>query len=153
MCAAVQDILTAVALSESVYKMVDESPQTVVNHVNDIMSTFPAHARVRLTVQCSLAGVPHRYLVAEGDDALYVAFVGTKRLQDLLIDLNYWQQPVLLSEELPDSGLLVHQGFMSRARRIPVEQLFRRARERNKHLVFCGALPRSRACEKCAYRR
>ena len=79
-----------------------------------------------------------RYLVAEDDHSVYVAFVGTKHMQDLLIDLNYWQQP--LSPGQSDS-LLVHQGFVSRARQIPAEQFYQQALAKRKHLVFCGEWP------------
>ena len=92
--------------------------------------------------QCELATC--RYIVAETEDTMYLSFVGTKRLQDLLTDLNYWQTHL---NEAPgkdgeegDSRLLVHQGFMARAQTIPIEQLYRLALSKNKALRFCGAV-------------
>jgi hypothetical protein len=85
-------------------------------------------------------------MVGETEDAMYVAFVGTKKLRDLLTDLNFWQAPLPTSKV--DSGAparktkrpLVHQGFLSRAEAIPTRELFKTAQQRNKRLVFCGTL-------------
>ena len=96
-----------------------------------------------------------RYIVAETQDTVYVSFVGTKRLQDLLTDLNYWQthlQPEdALSRPSADGGrLLVHQGFMARAQGIPIEQLYQLAEQKNKSLCFCGViLSKPHHCLSC----
>jgi hypothetical protein len=93
----------------------------------------------------------HRYIVAETDDSLYVSFVGTKRLQDVLTDLNYWQSPLhpmgqpssssTPQDAAPDepAKLLVHKGFMARAQGVPIEQLYQLALQKGKALLFCGA--------------
>jgi hypothetical protein len=46
-----------------------------------------------------------RYIIAETEDTIYVSFVGTKKLQDLLTDFNYWQVPLspATSSPLQDS--------------------------------------------------
>ena len=87
--------------------------------------------------------------MAETQKAIYVSFVGTKRLRDLLADLNYWHAPlapvagkqstIFSSQEV--SGLKVHQGFMARAEGVPLEQFYRLAQARRKALVFCGVHP------------
>jgi hypothetical protein len=45
-----------------------------------------------------------RYIVAETADAIYVTFVGTKRLKDLLADLNYWHAPLAATAGATHAG-------------------------------------------------
>ena len=152
-----QDIVRAVALSEAVYKLVDVGNAAAVGHVNAIMADLPGSFSTPISCQCSVTTVPHRYIVAETAEAIYVSFVGTKRLRDLLADVNYWQAPLSPAHgaatkqtEAGEPQLRVHQGFMARARGVPVEQLHALAQRRGKALQFCGTCHALRTSCLCA---
>lgn len=79
-----------------------------------------------------------------------ISFVGTKQIQDLLTDINYWQVPLTTADGAPwpstdsqddkrTSNVLVHQGFMARSQHIPIKQLYEHARASGKRLLLCGA--------------
>jgi len=89
----------------------------------------------------SRSRVPARFLLAESEDALWVAFMGTKNARDLLTNGHILMGPVWpeLSPDEPGSAAAAHKGYLSRARGIPVEQLYAEARRRGKRLVLCGA--------------
>ena len=78
----------------------------------------------------------HRYLLATGDGALYVAFMGTKELRDVVVDVALG--PRLLYRENPVEGAAAHGGFLSRAEGIPAESLLLHALRNNTRLVLCG---------------
>lgn len=84
------------------------------------------------------------YLLADSPDALYVAFMGTKRPRDLRCNVDVWQDQVLFkaaaSEDCEQQGELpaAHRGFSSRAKSIPIEALYQQARSQGKRLVLCG---------------
>jgi hypothetical protein len=69
-----------------------------------------------------------------------VAFMGTKSARDLLTNGHILMGPVWpeLAADAPGRAAAAHRGYLSRARSIPVEQLYAEARRRNKRLVFCG---------------
>ena len=83
-----------------------------------------------------------RFLLAESEDALWVAFMGTKSARDLLTNAHIMMAPVWpeLSPDEPGKSAAAHRGYLSRARGVPVEQLYSEARRRGKRLVLCGAL-------------
>ena len=81
-----------------------------------------------------------RFLLAESEDALWVAFMGTKSARDLLTNGHIlmglvWPE---LAADAPGGAAAAHRGYLSRARSIPVEQLYAEARRRGKRLVLCG---------------
>eukprot|EP00892_Ulva_mutabilis_P003885 jgi/Ulvmu1/1869/UM012_0025.1 len=144
-----QEMIYAVALSEAVYRLVDDGPVAAVAHANHILSGVPSADIPPINVQCSLLSVPHRYLVAESKEVIMISFVGTKQIQDLLTDINYWQVPLTTADgaawpstDVPDgkpaSNVLVHQGFMARSQHIPIKQLYEHARSSGKRLLLCG---------------
>lgn len=56
--------------------------------------------------------MPHRYILAEGPGVLYVAFIGTKVLKDLVADVNIFQSP--LWEAAPELAHLPREERRSR---------------------------------------
>ncbi|DBA84969.1 TPA: hypothetical protein ACH3X2_005709 [Trebouxia sp. C0005] len=84
----------------------------------------------------------HQHLYVLGDDgqSLYVVFMGTKHMRDLLADANFLQEAVWKSKD-PDkqqATALAHRGFLARARGIPVEALYAHAKRQGRRLVLCG---------------
>lgn len=79
-------------------------------------------------------------MLAESNDSLYVACVGTKQLKDFWADVNYWQAPFAstMGAQADLTGFRVHRGFLNRAQGIPVEQLCAIAQQRGKRLLFTG---------------
>lgn len=125
-------------------------PRSALTYAPPRQAEFPPGLVVFQKCQLSLAAVPHRYLLAEGPGALYVAFIGTKVLRDLVADVNIFQSP--LWEAAPELAALpreerrarsrevphLHRGFLQRARAIPIMHLYAEARRRKKRLVLCG---------------
>jgi hypothetical protein len=81
--------------------------------------------------------------VAHSASTLYVSFLGTKHLRDLLADLRFWLSP------LPGHGKraagrepapALHSGFLARARGVAgdVAALYARARAEGRAMVLCG---------------
>ncbi len=104
--------------------------------------------------------MPARFLLAESEDALWVAFMGTKNARDLLTNGHILMGPVWpeLSPDEPGRAAAAHKGYLSRARGIPVEQLYAEAWRRGKRLVLCGAsqhaailLPLELSTEYCTW--
>ena len=56
-----QEMVYAVALSEAIYRLVDDGPVAAVSHANHILSGVPSADIPPINVQCSLSSVPHRY--------------------------------------------------------------------------------------------
>ena len=118
-------------------------------HVLSITSQNLYHCSLHATPRCDVrlcAGdssscVPARFLLAESEDALWVAFMGTKNARDLLTNGHILMGHVWpeLSPDEPGRAAAAHKGYLSRARGIPVEQLYAEARRRGKRLVLCGA--------------
>lgn len=79
-------------------------------------------------------------MLAETEDSLYVACVGTKHLKDFWADINYWQAPFASTpgSRVDLTGFRVHRGFLNRAQGMPVEQLCRIAQQRGKRLLITG---------------
>jgi len=65
----------------------------VALRAHEFKHQFPPGLVVARSYQLCLPTVPHRYLLAEGPGALYVAFLGTKQPRDLLADANARQAP------------------------------------------------------------
>jgi hypothetical protein len=108
-------------LSESVYKAHEAGAGAVGEAFERFAKSFPADLINIRDIQCSLPHVQQRYglvtdldiihpgpltcflsicppacryLVASSEDALHVAFMGTKAIRDILSDVNYVQTAV-----------------------------------------------------------
>ncbi|KAK9909436.1 hypothetical protein WJX75_002253 [Coccomyxa subellipsoidea] len=104
-------------------------------------------------LQFSLPHVQHRYVVGVSDDAMYVSFMGTKAMRDIISDVNYVQTaiwPGLLGDvsEVPTA----HQGFLARSESVLVELLYAHASKQNKRLVLCGHSLGGAVAQLCALR-
>ena len=86
-----QDLLGAMVLSECVYKRPESE---VARAVNKFKEDFGGQLVGVSTVQASLEHVPHRYLLAEAGNTLFVSFIGTKQLQDVVADVNFLQRTI-----------------------------------------------------------
>ena len=66
--------------------------------------------------------------------------MGTKSARDLLTNGHILMGPGWpdLAADAPGRAAAAHRGYLSRARSIPIEQLYAEARRRNKRLVLCG---------------
>jgi hypothetical protein len=135
----------------------------------EIQSHLPRGvARVRAVSASVDKRAKHRYLVADSEHAVYVAFMGTADARDLLADAAYLQTPLrrALDKLVGYSGgkvgtrpgdgdgtraretgphrhlqrALVHRGFAARAiaTRDAMRALWRAARREKKRLVLCG---------------
>ena len=72
-------------------------------------------------------------MVADAGDALVVAFLGTKRPADHLVNLHLRHSPMF-----GQGPAAAHSGYLRRAAGIPAEQLFQLARVQGKRLVLAG---------------
>lgn len=91
-----QDVLGAMVLAECVYKRPDSE---VVRAVNKFKADFGGQLVAVDCIQASLDHVPHRYLLAEAGNTLFVSFIGTKQLQDVVADANFLQRAVFGGED------------------------------------------------------
>ena len=147
----VRDFVTALVLSECVYK---RPASEVAAKVAEYGARFPPGLAVATKLQLSSHTAAHRCLLAEGPGALYVAFLGTKAWEDLVLDADATQAtfeeaaPLLAAAAAVDAGRgppaspvrlpRVHRGFLARARGVPVVHLYAEARRRKLRLVLCG---------------
>lgn len=92
-----QDLLGAMVLSECVYKRPDSE---VIRAVNKFKADFGGQLVGVNYIQASLDHVPHRYLLAEAGNTLFVSFIGTKQLQDVVADVNFLQRAVFEDEDI-----------------------------------------------------
>ena len=76
-------------------------------------------------------------MVAESDDALYVAFLGTKHAKDHVANLDLRHVP-LPGVAGGAGGARAHGGYLRRAEGIPLEQLYQLAAVQGKRLVLTG---------------
>lgn len=105
------------------------------------MPTLP-HPSSPHTPHCS-------YVVASTPDALVVAFLGTMRPADHLVNLHLRHAPALPNSSASPQGnseaeggvaptAAAHAGYLRRAAGIPAEQLYQLARVQGKRLVLAG---------------
>ncbi|DBA94509.1 TPA: hypothetical protein ACH3X1_002100 [Trebouxia sp. C0004] len=133
-------VLSAMILSECVYKLVDVGPADSAKAASTFVSQLPPGLVSLQHVQSVAASVPHRYMLGDDGQSLYVVFMGTKHMRDLLADANVLQEAVWKSKD-PDkqqANALAHRGFLARARGIPVEALYAHAKRQGRRLVLCG---------------
>ena len=81
----------AVLLCECVYKLYDKGPEGALTELNQLASAFGSQLVSLQQLQHALPHVSHRYMLAKSDDALYVAFMGTKLLADFVTNANLGQ--------------------------------------------------------------
>lgn len=136
-----QDVFNCLVLAETVYKVQEGNHAEVASTVSALRQDFPAPLISLQRLQWSLPHVPHRYLLAEDSDALYVSFIGTKQRRDIMTNANIMQenlwpgQPTAAdSQEVPAA----HTGFLNRARGVPIHKLYKLAKKLKKRLVLTG---------------
>lgn len=95
-----KDILSAMILSECVYKRPESE---VVRCVNKFSADFGGQLVQLERLQASLDHVSHRYLLAESGDTLFASFIGTKHYKDMITDANILQGP-LFREDVGADG-------------------------------------------------
>lgn len=133
-----QETVNALLLCESVYKACDGGPEAAAEALDTWKSQFGGTCTLS-RVQCALPHVQHRYVLASGRDALYVALQGTKTGRDLFTDLNFWFSSVWDEDDAQSAHQLsAHRGFLDRSRHIPAEALFAWAQQQGRRLIFSG---------------
>ncbi|KAH7286299.1 hypothetical protein KP509_33G068100 [Ceratopteris richardii] len=98
--ADLKDILSAMILSECVYKRPESE---VVRCVNKFSADFGGQLVQLQCIEVSLDHVPHRYLLAESGDTIFASFIGTKHYKDMITDANILQRP-LFSDDVDANG-------------------------------------------------
>ena len=160
--ASLHDVANALVLAECVYKVVGRPEQEAVRIMSCLKSNFPPGIVTISSVQFARSHVKHRFAISQSDDAMYVAFMGTKLPRDFIANAAAWQEEVQLdadtfvksndaekmttgehsshSSTSPTSqqAPAAHRGFLDRARGIPIDALFSEAQKRGKRLVLCG---------------
>ena len=153
---AIQDLLCSLILSECVYKAADSSSNAALRAISTFKSQLPKGTVDISAVQFCRKRVSHKYLLATGGSssspALYVAFMGTKELRDVavdvalgpkaLFDLDDGNREEKDGEAVVATGtedsVVAHGGFLSRAQGIPAASLMLHAYEQNMRLILCG---------------
>lgn len=83
--------------------MVDLGQAAASDMVARIQSCFPPGMATIQRVQWSLPSVYHRYMLAEDDATLYVAFMGTKQRRDLVTNAAVLQTAVWPDAAISDA--------------------------------------------------
>jgi len=162
--ASLHDVANALVLAESVYKVVGRPEHEAVRIMSCLKSNFPPGIVTISSVQFAREHVTHRFAISQSEDALYVAFMGTKRPRDFLANASAWQKEVQLDADavvksndaekmnLSDKyggttsntssqqqqAPAAHRGFIMRSQDIPIDALFAEAQKQGKRLVLCG---------------
>lgn len=174
----VQDLVACVLLSEAIYKAAEGPPSAAAAALLALRAAFPPGAARLAELQFSRRSAPHRYCLARGPDALYVAFMGTKHPRDVLADANLlatllWDQApaaaaaasaaaaaaegatAAAATDAPATtaaAAAVHRGFLGRAQGLPVEALWAHARSLSLRVVLCGHSLGGAVAQLCALR-
>lgn len=129
-----QDVFAAAILSEVVYKQVDLGNAAAEEAARYLGAMAPLPLTLG-SLDWSTSAQSQSYVVGETEDAMVVAFLGTKKKGDLLVSLNLRAAEAFLPLA-PDVS--VHKGYLSRALSIPTEELYKQATAKGKRLVFAG---------------
>ena len=133
-----RDVLVSMVLCECAAKSSTEEARA---KIAELQADLPPGVVAVRGARLSGDHVAHRYLVADGPGAVYLAFAGTQDARDLLTDAAYLQTPLRVrSSSSSAPRLMVHRGFAARARatRASVAAAWRAARALGKRLVLCG---------------
>lgn len=147
---SLQDVCACMTLSESVYKAVDMGGELAQQAIQKLQGMMPLGAPLR-NVSWSPPSQRQRYVVAESDDALYVAFLGTKHAKDHVANLDLRHVP-LPGVAGGAGGARAHGGYLRRAEGIPLEQLYQLAAVQGKRLVLTGHSLGGAVAALCALR-
>ena len=119
-------------VSEHVYKMAEKGLAGVLDALNLSVRVGNGPS----TVQVSRLDVDQKYMLFENQDSIYVGMVGTKSLQDVLVDGQVQRRPVPFSSEEKGG---VHAGFLNRSMDIPIHALYHQVCIiKGKRMVVCG---------------
>ena len=132
-----RDVLVSMVLCECAAKSSTEEARA---KIAELQADLPPGVVAVRGARLSGDHVAHRYLVADGPRAVYLAFAGTQDARDLLTDAAYLQTPLRVRSSSSAPRLMVHRGFAARARatRASVAAAWRAARALGKRLVLCG---------------
>ena len=132
-----RDVLVSMVLCECAAKSSTEEARA---KIAELQADLPPGVVAVRGARLSGDHVAHRYLVADGPGAVYLAFAGTQDARDLLTDAAYLQTPLRVRSSSSAPRLMVHRGFAARARatRASVAAAWRAARALGKRLVLCG---------------
>ncbi|KAL4447779.1 hypothetical protein ABPG75_004998 [Micractinium tetrahymenae] len=89
-----EDVAASMVLCEAIYRADDFGTDKAEVAILRLRQQVPAAPRLQ-GVQWSTAGSEQQYVVAESDDAIFIAFLGTKRPADHLINLRLRHAPLL----------------------------------------------------------
>ncbi|KAK3262786.1 hypothetical protein CYMTET_28376, partial [Cymbomonas tetramitiformis] len=101
------DVMTALVLSECVYQ--ESSSDGLRRVLNGTQGEIPGCLVDIHSVQQALPHTHHRYLVAAGGEALYLAFMGSKHARDWLTDANALQVPLWSALEVRENSPDAHR--------------------------------------------
>lgn len=122
-------------VSEHVYKVVDCDSHELLGALNDVLGSTPGLLGGSLTMHVSRLDVDQKYMVLETGECIYVGMMGTKSLDDVLVDGQVQKKSVPFSV----GQAAAHAGFLKRAMDIPIHALYRYACiVKGKRLVVCG---------------
>jgi hypothetical protein len=144
--AGLQDVAAAMVLCEAVYRSVEYGTEQAEVAIRKLQRQLPGTPHLS-HVQWSPLGQEQRYVVASTPDAIVVAFLGTMRPGDHLVNLHLRHAPALPKGGSAAGGVggstsaaAAHAGYLRRAAGIPAEQLYQLARVQGKRLVLAGGL-------------
>lgn len=131
---SIKDTYASALLSEVVYKGVDVGHEAAEGAAKRLKSILPVEVSLS-ELSWSPSRQFQKYVMSEGPDAIYVAFLGTKKPLDLLASLNMKTAHAFLPL---GPRVAVHKGYLQRAAQIPSEEMYQLAAARGKRLVFTG---------------
>ncbi|BDA47931.1 hypothetical protein COCOBI_11-1880 [Coccomyxa sp. Obi] len=135
-----KDVFLALALSETVYRVLDPGGlHQAVRVADELCKGLPHFSDVELKMQWSTSDLAHRYMLGETHDALYVAFMGTKQRRDIVSNARIGMSPLWPNEfSTNQDAPHAHRGFLRRARAVDIHSLYRLASQKGLRLVLCG---------------